>query len=305
MGKRKRNALAMRPAYVQNAIALDHFLDMLTNVAINTFEWINLPPEIDQRFLELTLLEKGFCLFFRDNIADRYVALTAMVQGQFNIYRVPSRRRAYAVNGYQASRTARNSIIIYNDSLRQPTWPLICYYAEKLAAIERSIDVNLKTTRTPLLICCEEDQRLTMKNLYAKYDGNEPVIFGNKNVLDPKAIQVLPTPAPYICDQLYTLKRQVLNEAMMCLGVENSNTEKSERLITDEVISNLGQTNAMRYTRLSMRKQACEEINNMFGLNIDVEFRRDLAPTRFSNGEEGDGNEPVHDGVAVSDRDGD
>ena len=40
---------------------------------------------------------------------------------------------------------------------------------------------------------------------------------------------------------------------------------------------NLGGTIASRYSRLEARRQAAEEINRMFGLNIEVEFREDFT----------------------------
>ena len=64
-----------------------------------------------------------------------------------------------------------------------------------------------------------------------------------------------------------------MNEALTFLGINNANTDKKERLITDEVKANDEQLYVARQVMLNARKQACEEINKMFGLNIDVEFR--------------------------------
>ena len=64
-----------------------------------------------------------------------------------------------------------------------------------------------------------------------------------------------------------------MNEALTFLGINNANTDKKERLITDEVRANDEQLYIARQIMLNARKQACDEINKMFGLNIDVEFR--------------------------------
>ena len=56
-------------------------------------------------------------------------------------------------------------------------------------------------------------------------------------------------------------------------GVENVNTEKKERLITDEVMTNMGDVEAQRFVRLNARKWACTQINDLFGLDVDVDFR--------------------------------
>ena len=124
------------------------------------------------------------------------------------------------------------------------------------------------------MIQCEESQRLTLKNVYMKWEGNEPVIFGDKN-LNPNSIKVLQTGAPYVGDKLYQLKTQIYNEALTYLGISNVNIEKKERLLSDEIIRNQGGVIANRYSRLESRRQACEQINKMFNLNISCEYRED------------------------------
>ena len=65
------------------------------------------------------------------------------------------------------------------------------------------------------------------------------------------------------------------NEALTYLGISNINVQKKERLITDEVTRNQGGVVASRYSRLESRRQACEQINKMFGLNISCDYRED------------------------------
>ena len=113
-----------------------------------------------------------------------------------------------------------------------------------------------------------------MLNLYKQYDGNEPYIFGDK-AINTNAIQVFKTDAPYVADKLYQLKTQIWNEALTYLGISNINVQKKERLITDEVTRNQGGTIASRYSRLNARRDACKQINAMFGLDIWCDYRED------------------------------
>ena len=66
------------------------------------------------------------------------------------------------------------------------------------------------------------------------------------------------------------------NEALTYLGISNINTSKKERMITDEVTRNQGGVVASRYSRLESRRQACRQINNMFGLEIWCDYREDF-----------------------------
>lgn len=246
------------------------FYERLKELAINSFEWINVPETIDTRFLELTLFENGVSVFFKDEIIG-YLALQCAIGGNINIYNVPTSPRAYASNGYNRDLTLKNSVLIWNNYNHTNCLLEINEYARRLYEIQRSIDVNVTAQKTPIIIQCAENQRLTLKNVYKQYEGNEPFIFADKNFL-PDSIKVLKTDSPYVADKLQILKRQIWNEALTFLGIENSNTEKRERLVSDEVSTNLGAVHAQRMARLNARKDACKQINEMFGLNIDVRY---------------------------------
>jgi hypothetical protein len=260
-------------AELNNKTYIDYY-NRLMELALNVFEWENLPPSVDERFLELTLYEMGYCLYFNDEIIGN-LALTCTIGGKLDVYRIPVLRRAYAVNGYNKLCSTKDSVLIFNNYLHTPTQLTIELFARRLYEIERAIDVNVKAQKTPTLILSSEQQRLTMMNLYMQYDGNEPFIFGDKN-MDIEGIKSLKTDAPFVADKLENLKHQIWNEALTFCGIENSNQDKKERLVSDEVGSNYGNVEAQRNVMLNARKQAVEKINAMFGTNIDVHFRSNL-----------------------------
>ena len=271
MGKGKREK--WESAWLNNRTYLQYY-NRLLELAINMYEWKNLPESVDERFLELTLFSDGMAVFFRDEILGE-LCLQCMIGGELDVYRIPIDRTAYATNGYQMRLNNQNSVIIFNNYTHTNSMLDVEMFARRLYEIERTIDVNVKAQKTPLIVRATENQRLTMKNLYMQYDGNEPFIFGDNN-LDMDAIKVLPTNAPYVADKLNILKRQIWNEALTYLGIENSNTEKKERLVSDEVNSNLGGVAAQRFCRLNARRQAANKINKMFGLSIEVDFREEV-----------------------------
>ncbi len=247
----------------------------LTELSISMFEWKNLPDSVDPRFLELTLFGDGQAVFFMDEVMG-YLALQCAANGNFNQYRIPTRRRAYAVNGYQKDLDMSDSVIIYNNYLRTNSWLDVQMFAKRLYNLDRAIDVNANAQKTPILLLCDENQRLTVENVYMQYDGNMPVIFGDRGLNTAMEMKTLNTQAPFVCDKLYELKTQLWNEALTYLGISSVNSVKKERLITDEVTRNLGATVASRYSRLQARKEACQQINRMFGLNLDCEYRSDI-----------------------------
>lgn len=262
------------------------YYNRLTELSISMFEWKNLPDTVDPRFLELTLFSDGQAVFFYDEDIG-YLALQNILGGKLNVYRVPIERRAYAVNGYQKVLSDKDSVIIYNNYLHSNSRLDVEMFARRLYNLDRAIDVNANAQKTPVLIQCDETQRLTMVNLYKKFDGNEPVIYGDKN-LNPNNVKVLKTDAPYVADKLYQLKTQIWNEALTYLGISNINITKKERLITDEVTRNQGGTIASRYSRLEARREACRAINKMFGLDIWCDYREDYQALSETVVEQGD-----------------
>ena len=271
MSRRKRDREFWESAELNNAAYIQYY-DRLTELSISMFEWRNLPETVDPRFLELTLFSNGMAVFFKEE--DDYLALQCAISGPLDVYRIPVRRRAYAVNGFNRELDNKNSVIIYNNMLHKNSMLDVRMFARDLYNLDRAISVNANAQKTPILIRCAENERLSLENVYMNYDGNKPVIFADKQ-LNPNALTVLKTDAPYVADKLYTLKTQKWNEALTYLGISNVNITKRERLITDEVTRNQGGTIASRYSRLESRRQACKQINEMFGLEIQCDYRED------------------------------
>ena len=249
------------------------YYNRLVELAISMFEWKNLPDTVDPRFLELTLFADGQAVFFNDEELG-YLALQNAMNGDFDVYRIPINRRAFAVNGYQRKLTNKDSVIVYNNYLHTNSRLDADMFARRLYNLDRAIDVNANAQKTPVLIKCSQEERLTLLNVYKQWDGNEPLIMGDKG-LNTNAMTVLKTDAPYVCDKLYQLKTQIWNEALTYMGISNINVQKKERLITDEVTRNQGGTIASRYSRLNARRDACKKINAMFGLEIWCDYRED------------------------------
>lgn len=271
MGRRKTN---FEESLAMNNYTYMQYAYRLMQLSISMFEWKNLPEGIDERFLEMVLFTDGHAVFFKDDELGDYLALQCLINGKLNVYRIPINRRAFAVNGYQKQLTDKDSVIIFNNMLHTNSWMDVKMFAKRLYNLDRIIDVNANAQKTPILIKGNEQQRLTLTNLYKEYDGNAPVIFADKS-LDMNALQVMSTQAPYVADKIYQLKTQIWNEALTYLGITNVSFQKRERMVSDEVTRSQGGTVASRYSRLNARRQACKQINKMFGLNIECNFRED------------------------------
>lgn len=269
MGKRKK---AFEESFQLNQKTYDYWMRRLTELAVNTIEWTGLPDTIDTRYLEMILCNKGMAVFFKDLELDQYLALNVMISDKWNVYNIPTGREAYAVNGYHNKLDISNSVIIFNNYLHTPTIIDLEIYARKLYEVDRAIDVNIIGQKTPHIVKCSENQRLVLENLFMNYQGNIPFIFGDKS-MNFENLDTIDIATPYVTDKLQIARRQIFNDALTYLGIENNSNEKAERMVTNESLSNQGAIEAARQTRLNARQQACGLINKMFGLNVSVKYR--------------------------------
>lgn len=256
-------------AALNNATYLDYY-KRLRLLALSLFKWENLPDTMNARFLEKTLYMFGLACFCYDDVLG-WLSLRCIPSAELNVYEEALKYTAYSIN--YTKTFSRDDIILVRNNLDQiPTDLTIQLFARRLYEAERTIDVNIKGQKTPVLIKCDEKQRLTLKNIYMNYDGNAPVIFGDKN-LDTTGFEVLQTNAPYVTDKLQEYKRNVWSEALSFLGVNNVADEKAERLVTDEVNANNEMIDLSAETMLLTRQQAAKELNETYGFNVTVKQR--------------------------------
>ena len=272
MGKRKRridDAVTVKLNILSN-----HYFDRFAELSAVMFEWGNYPDTFNERFTELTLFKNGVSVFFNDEVIG-FLALPVALGGNFDVYNNPKIRRAYANNGYNnSSLNENNSVLIYNNYLRNTNIRYFKLMANRLAKLDCIIDINTNAQKTPILVKADENQRLTMEMLYENYDGDHPYIFGDK-AINTNQLQVLQTSAPYVADKVIALKNMIWNDVLTYLGISNVTFEKKERMLQDEITRSQGGTIASRYSRLEARRQACREINKMFGLNMTCNYRED------------------------------
>ena len=253
------------------------YLNRLRLIATSLFTWDKLDDYAGygaSRFLEQTLFDNGRACFVYDDELG-YLALKVNPDDKLNVYNLPTRVLAWSI-GYTKKYDYADIVYIMNNELQLPTADTLQLMAYRLYETERTIDTNLIAQKTPVLIEGDTKTILTLKNVYMQYSGNTPFIFGNKSYDISNKLNVLKTDAPYLIDKLENHKHNIWNEAMTYLGIDNANTDKKERLITDEVESNNDLINYYLNCFYKTRKKACDDINNKYGLDIDIKLNKDV-----------------------------
>lgn len=247
---------------VNNLTYID-YVDRLKLIATSLFTWEGLDKiGGNSRFLEQVLYEDGRACFIKDDVKG-YLSLRANPSDKLNVYNLPTEIMAWSI-GYNKKFKLSDVVYIMNNEMQLPTRNTLELMAYRLYETERTIDINLIAQKTPVLIEGDTKTILTLKNVYAQYSGNTPFIFGNKQFDISNKLNVLKTDAPYLVDKLELHKHEIWNEALTYLGINNANTDKKERLVTNEVDSNNQLITFYLNCFYKTRKKACDEINEKF-----------------------------------------
>ena len=288
MGKVKPRDIRFLDSALMNSKTYFDYVERFKKICLSLFEWVNLPESCNARYLEECLYYKGQAAILKDELYG-IINTQCASNGYLNIYGLPTSLNCYSYQ-YNSIRNLytgldgtedKDCILVMNNWQRVPTASTIELFCQRLAECDMVCTVNIKSQRTPVLIAVDENQRLMMENLYSQYDGNRPFIFGDKNQVGDGVVKAINTGAPFVADKIMEYKKQIWNEALQFLGINTLQTEKKERLITDEASSNNELINLNLQSMLIPRQEACKQFNKLFGLEgtdkeISVRVRSDL-----------------------------
>lgn len=301
MGKRKSNLIKNNLDFIDSAVLNNEtyfdYVERFKKIALSVFEWVNLPESMNAIWLEKCLYYFGQCAFLKDKKYG-FINTKCCSNGKVNLYGLPTSLNCYSFE-YQTSRKLYTGLIdgltdlqkeqrqyyecilVQNNWERIPTAGTMELFAYRLYEAEATAMVNIKAQKTPVIILVNENQRHTMEQLYEQVNGNRPAIFGDKDNLKDSQIKALNTEAPFIADKIMDYKKEIWNEALTFLGINNIMIDKKERLITDEANSNNELINMNLQSYLAPRQLACKQFNEKFGLTgtdkeISVRVRSDL-----------------------------
>lgn len=281
---------------VNDATYVD-YLNRFRRIALSMFEWVNLPKSMDSRYLEQCLYYNGQASLLYDKNYG-FINTKCAGSGYVNIYGLPDRFNcfSYGFNSMRKLYTGLNPlltenqfenqknyecILVMNNWDRTPTAGSMELFAWRLYLAQRTCDVNISGQRFPVMIVGDEKQRLMLENLYNQYNGNQPFIFGNKNQLNDDMLKAIKTDSPYVADKITEYKKEIWNEALTYLGINNISVQKKERLTESESNENNELVNLNLQSMLAPRLEACRQFNEKYGLTgtdkeISVRVRSDL-----------------------------
>lgn len=156
---------------------------------------------------------------------------------------------------------------------------IVTYYADLLALCAESVGMNLVNSKLAYVFAAENKASAeTFKRLY------DQIASGNvASVIDKQLMREDGKPnwqmfnqnvgQNYITDRVLADMRKI--EAMFCtdIGIPNANTDKKERLITDEVNANNFETRSKCALWLEELQDSCKKVEEMFHVKLSVKWR--------------------------------
>lgn len=273
---------------MERQIIKNHFMKKFEIIALNLFSWENLPPTIEERYIEKALFNKGLvCLVDDDNFGQIVVPCnysqnmniwgepTEVITSGFNYIKTFSIENTLNTNTYLEFDN-KSAIVCQNNDLAISTREILEYYVNKLVEVELSTFTNVYLQKFPFLINTTKDNEMTMKTLISKVDKGEPYIMYNKKIADlTTAVDVFNLNVPFVADKLLQYRFETEREIYTLFGF-NNNFEKKERLLTDEVNVNNDFINCNIDSMYKKRKQFAELMNAKYGWNVQVKKRYEI-----------------------------
>ena len=266
--------------HVKNTGLQRYFRKYLLQKAISVFKW-QLPEEWDPDYFKYTLYGLGYIAVL--NTRSFGVICQGGALGGYNLYYRPS----YIMITNPLLKETITADIGSDCALikLQPDYSsimdIVNYYADQMALASEAMGMNLVNVKTGVVFGAKDKaQAESYKKMFDKLADGDPAVFIDKNMLDD---QGKPNWMPfvqnlgqqYITDKLLSDIRKI--EAMFDteIGIPNANTDKAERLITDEVNANNTETATRCELWLESIRRGIDDANNMFGLSLSVEWRVD------------------------------
>ena len=274
------------------------FIDMVTGC----FNFENLPDNIYKPYIIREMILHGQLLAFRDEVMDKFFLYPFTNNGTLDEYNQPVTRQVVFINNQaKFNLTKDNSVIVRASVSGTSLISIIEYFARNIYLINRTIQINVNAQKTPVILTCDENQRLSYQNLLKQYAGNVPFMFGSKD-LDINNLKAINLNTPFVADKLYTLMGNYWNEFLTFIGIPNLTINKKERLITDEVTRSMGGILIARQNFENQIIEDIEKVNKMFGLDIkftwgvkNSDMESDASEVYNENNDENNGEKEVNE----------
>lgn len=249
-----------------------YYRNLITQMAMSRYRWINLPKTCDERYLELQLLLNGMAtIAFPKKMRGTFMSLQVCGNGRPNMYDIPSQWEALGQNGTRFNCDNTNGVIVYDNATRYPLMEGIDLYARELAQIRLVKRTNRFHQQMPFILKGDQTKRQDMVNLFRNVADGEPAILVTSGV-EQMEYEVLTTGVEYKEHEIAEDELFVWNQVFMMLGSPNL-PFKAERQTEDEISAQERPATLVSLNSLNERRKAADKLTERFGDMLEGPIR--------------------------------
>lgn len=268
-----------------NQTASQFFLFQLMSIAMARYRWVDLPPKVDVRFLERTLLLSGEAtITWPTGFPPANAFAMQAVEGTPDGNLEQTAWRAIGANGKGWPVTTVNGVMVYDSQLRVPRLGFLNFIAAECANIMRTKQTVRQHMRQPVLITAPREQAQQLHNLTAQIANGEPYILGYDRFLSDMETSVLKVASDREDMQLPALQadlKDVWNLGLAYLGIGVAE-RKAERQSVPEIQQADEPTSLAALDGLMCRRKACDQLNELTGGHASVFWNQDVESATFN-----------------------
>lgn len=253
---------------INNSEIYRYYRERLINLALAQFEWHGLPETCDRLYFEKSLLYNGKAAMGKVTGTDIWLGLDYIYKGTLDVYGYPTDIRLVPANGQHGLIEVDEWQFLFDNMTWASLMPKIDLYAKLLWEVHNTYRSNLQQQITPYLIATTRNESLSIKNIFNRIFGFQPVI-ELKNTFDPDAIKTIDTRVDFKGTELLENLKVVWAEALSMLGI-TAETTKKERLLNNEITIDRQEDIISLNSRLLNRVDFCNKMNKKYGFNLSV-----------------------------------
>lgn len=267
--------------HCRNTALVEFYTRYLLQKVISVFEFSGLPETWADNYFKYVLFGEGVIAVIN---TDRYgvICQNCGLSG-YNVFYQPT--TVIVANpllpGLREFTVGENCQIIKLQPNYSGVMDLVTTYADLMALALETTGANLLNSKLSYVFFADNKTAAeSFKKLYDKLASGEPMAVIDKNLLkeDGSVAWQMFTQnvgANYVTGELLNDMKTIEDQFNTIVGIPNANTQKRERMITDEVNANNVDTQSRVNLWLETMQKDIDKVNNMFGLNIAVKYRFD------------------------------
>lgn len=264
--------------HILNTQAGRFYQRYLLKKALAVFKW-TLPTWWDENYFLYVLYCRGYAAIF-DSVFFGVIPQECGLKG-YTVFYQPTE----VIIANPLLKDIR-SLSIGKDAVLMQLQPDYCgvldlcgHYAEKMALASSAINQNLWHTKISTVFFAGSDaEQQSIKKAYDRMTDGDPMVVVHKNLRDADGnlkyeVFNRDVKQSYVIDQLIADLRKIEAEFDTRIGVPNANTDKKERLITDEVNANNVETHILADMWMDSIQDGIKKVKDRFDVEIKCEWR--------------------------------